>query len=38
LNTALIQTARDKTIEILKSFKKSRRDGGVLRLKRISIR
>jgi len=38
LNTALIQTARDKTIEILKSFKKNRRDDSVLRVKRVSIR
>jgi len=38
LNTALIQTARNRTIEILKSFRKNRKDGSVLRLKRISIR
>ena len=38
LNTALIQTARDKTIEILKSFQKNRRDNSALRLKRVSIR
>ncbi|MEM0481388.1 MAG: hypothetical protein QXM16_00655 [Nitrososphaerota archaeon] len=38
MNTALIQTARDKAIEILKSFEKNRKEGGVLRLERISIR
>jgi len=38
LNTALIQTARDKAIEILKSFEKNRKDDSILRLKRISIR
>jgi len=38
LNTALIQTARDKAVEILKSFEKNRKEGSVLRLKRISIR
>jgi len=38
LNTALIQTARDKTIEILKSFQKNRKDDSALRLKRVSIR
>jgi len=38
LNTALIQTARDKAIEILKSFEKNRKDYSVLRLRRISIR
>jgi len=38
LNTSLIQTARDKSIEILKSFEKNRRDDGVARLKRVSIR
>jgi len=38
LNTALIQTARDKTVEILKSFEETRRENSVLRLKRISIR
>jgi len=38
LNTALIQTARDKAIETLKSFEKNRKNGSVLRLKRVSIR
>jgi IS605 OrfB family transposase len=38
LNTALIQTARDKTVEILKSFEKNMEDDSVLSLKRISIR
>jgi transposase len=36
LNTALIQTARDKVVEILKSFE--RKEGSILSLKRISIR
>ncbi|MHA1832850.1 MAG: hypothetical protein ACTSV7_02560 [Candidatus Baldrarchaeia archaeon] len=38
LNTALIQTARDKAVEVLKSFEKNKKDDGVLRVKRISIR
>jgi len=38
LNAALIQTARDKAVEILKSFKENRRENNVLRLKRISMR
>ncbi len=38
LNTALIQTARDKAIEILKSFQKNKKDDSILRLRRISIR
>jgi len=38
LNTALIQTARDKAIEVLKSFEKNKKDGSVLELKKISIR
>jgi len=42
LNTALIQTARDKAVEILKSFNEKKRDGKVKserpKLKRISIR
>ena len=38
LNAALIQTARDKAIEILKSFEKMRKEDSVLRLKRISVR
>jgi putative transposase len=38
LNTALIQTARDKAVEILKSFEENRKEKSILRLKRISIR
>jgi len=38
LNAASIQTARDKAVEILKSFKENRRENNVLRLKRISMR
>jgi putative transposase len=38
LNTALIQTARDKAVEILKSFEENRKEESVLKLKRISIR
>jgi len=38
INTALIQTARDKAIEILKSFEENRNENSTLRLKRISIR
>jgi putative transposase len=38
LNTALIQTARDKAVEILKSFEENMREDSVLRLKRVSIR
>jgi len=38
LNTALIQTARDKTVEILKSFERNRKEDSVLRVKRVSIR
>jgi len=38
LNTALIQTARDKAIEILKGFEEARKDDSVLRLKRVPIR
>jgi len=38
LNTALIQTARDKAVETLKSFRKNRKKDRVLKLKRISIR
>jgi hypothetical protein len=37
-NTALIQTARDKAIEILKGFERNKKCDSVLRLKRISIR
>ena len=38
LNTALIQTARDKAVEVLKSFEKNRNEDSILRLKRISVR
>jgi putative transposase len=38
LNTALIQTGRDKAVEILKSFAKNKKGDSILRLKRISIR
>lgn len=38
LNTALIQTARDKAVEILKSFEENKKEDSILRLKRISIR
>ena len=38
INTALIQTARDKAIETLKSFEGNKEKGSVLRLKKISIR
>jgi len=38
LNTALVQTARDKAVEILKSFEENRNEYSTLRLKRISIR
>jgi hypothetical protein len=38
LNTALVQTARDKAVEIPKSFEENRKDSSVLRLKRVSIR
>ena len=42
LNTALIQTARDRAVEILKSFNEKRKEGKVKaerpKLKRISIR
>jgi len=42
LNTALIQTARDKAVEIVKSFSEKKREGKVKaerpKLKRISIR
>jgi len=38
LNTALVQTARDKAVEILKSFEENRNENSTLRLKRISIR
>ena len=42
LNTALIQTARDKAVEILKSFNERKKEGRVKterpKLKRISIR
>ena len=38
LSSALIQTARDRAIEILKSFNKNKKEDSVLTLKRISIR
>jgi IS605 OrfB family transposase len=38
LNTALIQTARDKAVEILKSSEENRNDDSVLKLERVSIR
>ena len=38
LNTALIQTARDKAVEILKSFEENKKDDSILTLKGISIR
>jgi putative transposase len=38
LNTALIQTARDKAVEMLRSFEETKKEGSILRLKRISIR
>jgi IS605 OrfB family transposase len=38
LNTALIQTARDKAVAVLKSFEENKKEDSVLRLKRISIR
>jgi len=38
INMALIQTARDKAIEILKSFEENRNEYSILRLKRLSIR
>jgi transposase len=38
LNTALIQTARDKAVEILKSSEEKRKEDSVLKLERISIR
>jgi len=38
LNTALIQTARDKAVEVLKSFEKNKKSDSVLWLKKISIR
>jgi putative transposase len=37
-NTALIQTAGDKAVEVLKSFKENKGEESVLRLERISIR
>ncbi|MEG9194143.1 MAG: hypothetical protein V6S10_02300 [Candidatus Methanoglobus sp.] len=38
LNTALIQTARDKAVEILKGFEENREESSILKLKRTSIR
>jgi hypothetical protein len=38
LSSALIQTARDKAVEILKSFRGARRKRSQLNLRRVSIR
>ncbi|MGC8937322.1 MAG: RNA-guided endonuclease InsQ/TnpB family protein, partial [Candidatus Methanomethylicaceae archaeon] len=38
LNTALIQTARDKAVEILKSFEETKKEDSILTLKKVSIR
>ena len=38
LNTALIQTARDKAVEVLKSFEENRKEDSILSLNRVSIR
>jgi IS605 OrfB family transposase len=38
LNVALIQTARDKAVEILKAFEETGKEDSILRLKKISIR
>ncbi|MEM2587925.1 MAG: transposase [Candidatus Bathyarchaeia archaeon] len=38
LSTALIQTARDKAVEALKSFEENKEEDSVLNLRRISIR
>ena len=38
LNTALIQTARDKAVETLKSFNENKKEDSKLTLKRVSIR
>lgn len=38
LNTALIQTARDKAVEMLKSFEENKKVGSLLRPNRISMR
>jgi len=38
LNTALIQTARDKAVEVLKSFEENKKEDSILKLKKISIR
>jgi len=38
LNTALIQTARDKAVETLKSFEENGGESSVLKLKRVSLR
>jgi len=38
LNTTLIQTARDKAVEIIKSFEENRKEKSLLKLKRTSIR
>jgi hypothetical protein len=36
LNTVLIQTARDKAVEVLKGFERNKKNNSILRLKRIS--
>jgi putative transposase len=38
LNTALVQTARDKAVETLKSFEETKKEDSILRLERVSIR
>jgi len=38
INTALIQTARNKAVEILKSFEENRNEYSILKLKKVSIR
>jgi len=38
LNTALVQTARDKAVETLKSFRENRAEDSVLTLKKTSVR
>lgn len=38
LNTALVQTARDKAVETLKSFRENRTEDSVLTLKKASVR
>lgn len=38
LNTALIQTARDKAVETLKSSNENKKEDSILKLKKVSIR